>query len=42
MTSMNLGAKARRKLRLDDASVNPEVHEDAPPNHALDDREAPA
>jgi hypothetical protein len=42
MTSMDLRAQARRKLRLDDTSVNPEVHEDAPPNHALDDREAPA
>src|SRR4030095_9957998 len=39
---MKLRAKARWKLGLHDARLNPEVHEYASPNHALDDRQSHA
>jgi len=40
MAFMKLWAKARWKLRLHDARINPEVDEYASPNHALDDRKS--
>jgi hypothetical protein len=40
MTGLQLRAKARWKLGLHDSRVDPEVHEDAASNYALDDRES--
>jgi len=39
MALMKLRPKPLRQVSLHDSRINPEVHEDASPSHALDDRE---
>jgi hypothetical protein len=39
MALLKLRPEARRELDLHDSWIDPEVHEDASPNHALDNRE---